>query len=144
MILTRVRRGVKRRKPFLATHMQRASYGTLTDILVQPRNHTFPYKRNPLMYFLHLFAKKLIFRYLKPYIVAQNCIILDLSFQIFVFYLITSTIQCGIHNRAGLQFNCVLADDPPRPGEVGYATEEYVPSSFRTVVWVLLHPARTR
>ena len=29
------------------------------------------------MYFLHLFAKKLIFRYLKPYIVAQNCIILD-------------------------------------------------------------------
>ena len=42
-----------------------------------------------------------------------------------------------------LQFNCVLADNPPSPGEVGHTTGVYVPYSFRTVVWVLLRPTRT-
>ena len=32
-------------------------------------------------------------------------------------YLTTSTIWCGRHNRAGLQFKCVLTDNPPSPGE---------------------------
>ena len=54
--------------------------------------------------------------------------------------LITSTIWCGTHNRAGLQFKCVLTDNPPSPGEVGHTTGVYVPYSFRTVVWVLLRP----
>ena len=42
-----------------------------------------------------------------------------------------------------LQFNCVLADNPPSPGEVGHTTGVYVPYSFQTVVWVLLRPTRT-
>ena len=54
-------------------------------------------------------------------------------------YLITSTIWCGTHSRARL-----LADNPPSPGEVGHTTRVYVPYSVRTVVWVLLRPARTR
>ena len=54
--------------------------------------------------------------------------------------LITSTIWCGTHNRAGLQFKCVLTENPPSPGEVGHTTGVYVPYSFRTVVWVLLRP----
>ena len=39
-------------------------------------------------------------------------------------YLTTSTIWCRTHNRAGLQFKCVLTD----------STGVYVPYSFRTVV----------
>ena len=54
-------------------------------------------------------------------------------------YLITSTIWCGTHSRVRL-----LADNPPSPGEVGHTTGFYVPYSVRTVVWVLLRPARTR
>ena len=42
-----------------------------------------------------------------------------------------------------LQFNCVLVDNPPSPGEVGHTTGVYVPYSFRTVVWVLLRPTTT-
>ena len=42
-----------------------------------------------------------------------------------------------------LQFNCILADNPPSPGEVGHTTGVYVPYSFRTLVWVLLRPTRT-
>ena len=58
--------------------------------------------------------------------------------------LITSTTWCGTHNRVRLQFKCVLADNPLSPGEVGRTTGVYVPYSFRTVVWVLLRPTRTR
>ena len=61
----------------------------------------------------------------------------------FFLYLITSTIYCGIHNRAGLQLKCVLTDNPPSPGEVDYTNGIYVPYSFRIVVWVLLRPTRT-
>ena len=39
-----------------------------------------------------------------------------------VFYL-----WCGTHNGAGLQFKCVLTDNPPSPGEVGHTTRVYVP-----------------
>ena len=38
----------------------------------------------------------------------------------------------------------VLTDNPPSPGKVGHNTGVYVPYSFRTVVWVLLRPTRTR
>ena len=45
-------------------------------------------------------------------------------------YLIPSTIiWCGTHNRAGLQFKCVLADNPPSPGEVGQTSRVYIPYS---------------
>ena len=46
-------------------------------------------------------------------------------------YLIPSTIiWCGTHNRAGLQlFKCVLADNPPSPGEVGHTSRVYIPYS---------------
>ena len=67
---------------------------------------------------------------------------LDLFISFFL-YLITSTICRGTHNRAGLQFKCVLTDNPPGPGEVDYTTGVYVPYSFRIVVWVLLRPTRT-
>ena len=55
-------------------------------------------------------------------------------------HLITSTIWCITHNRAGLQFMCVLTNDPTSPGKVGDTTEVYVSYSIRTVVWVLLRP----
>ena len=55
-------------------------------------------------------------------------------------HLITSTIWCITHNRAGLQFMCVLTNDPASPGKVDHTTGVYVPHSFRTVVWVLLRP----
>ena len=58
-------------------------------------------------------------------------------------FFITSTICCGTHKRAGLQFKCVLTDNPPRPGEVYYTTGVDVSFSFRIVVWVLLCPTRT-
>jgi len=58
------------------------------------------------------------------------------------FYLITSTIWCGTHNRAGLQIKCVFTGNPPSPGTVDYTTGVYVPCSFRTVVYVLLRPTR--
>ena len=38
----------------------------------------------------------------------------------------------------------LLTDNPPGPGRVGHTTGFYVPYSFRTVVWVLLRPTRTR
>ena len=38
----------------------------------------------------------------------------------------------------------LLTDNPPSPGKVGPTTGVYVPYSFRTVVWVLLRPTRTR
>ena len=38
-----------------------------------------------------------------------------------------------------------LTDNPPGPGKAGHTTRVYnVPYSFRTVVWVLLRPTRTR
>ena len=49
-------------------------------------------------------------------------------------YLITSTIWCRTHNRAGLQFMFVLTDNPPSPGKVDHTTRVYVPYSFQTVV----------
>ena len=66
--------------------------------------------------------------------------------DLWYFYLIPSNIWCGTHNRVGLQFKCVLTDthNPPSPGEVGHTTRVYIPYSFRIVVWVLLHPMRTR
>ena len=33
---------------------------------------------------------------------------------------------CRTRNRAGLQFKCVVTDNPPRPGEVDHTTEVYV------------------
>ena len=67
------------------------------------------------------------------------------GYMIYLFiYLITSTIRCRTHNRALLQFMCVLADNPPSPEEVGHTTGVYVPYSIRTVVWVLLSPTRIR
>ena len=56
-----------------------------------------------------------------------------------VFYL-----WCGTHNGAGLQFKCVLTDNPPSPGEAGHTTKVYAPYPFQTVAWVLLRPTRTR
>ena len=58
-------------------------------------------------------------------------------------YLTTSTIWCRTHNRAWLQFKCVLTDNPPSPGEADHTSGVYVPYYFRTVVWVLLRPTRT-
>ena len=68
-----------------------------------------------------------------------------LMYLCFMFFLklITSTIWCGTCNRAGLQFKCVLTDNPPIPGEVVHTTRVFVPYSFRSVVWVLLRPTRT-
>ena len=51
---------------------------------------------------------------------------------------------CGTHNGAGLQFKCVLTDNPPSPGEAGHTTKVYTPYPFQTVAWVLLRPTRTR
>ena len=48
------------------------------------------------------------------------------------------------NNRAGLQFKFVLTDNSLSPGEVGHTTGVYVSYSFRTAVWVLLSPTRTR
>jgi len=45
--------------------------------------------------------------------------------------------------QSGLQFKCVLTDNPPIPRYVGHTAGVYVPYSFRTVVWVLLRPTRT-
>ena len=75
----------------------------------------------------------------------DNLDFIYLFIYIYIFiYLITSTIWCGAHNRARLQFKCVLKDNPLSPGEVGHTTAVYDPYSFRTVVWVLLRPIRTR
>jgi len=38
----------------------------------------------------------------------------------------------------------ILTDNPPSPGKVGYTSGVYVPSSFGTMVWVLLCPTRNR
>ena len=38
----------------------------------------------------------------------------------------------------------LLTENPPSPGKVDHTTGVYVPYSFRTVVWVLLRPTRTR
>ena len=40
--------------------------------------------------------------------------------------LITSTIWCITHKRAGLQFMFVLTNNPPSPGKVGDTTGVYV------------------
>ena len=45
-------------------------------------------------------------------------------------YSMTSTIWCGTHNRAGLQFKTVLTDNPPSPGEAGYTTGVLRPLLF--------------
>ena len=37
----------------------------------------------------------------------------------------------------------LLTDNPPSPGNIGHTTGVYVPYSFQTVVWVLLHLTRT-
>ena len=37
----------------------------------------------------------------------------------------------------------LLKDNPPNPGKVGHTTRVYVPYSFQTMVWVILHPTRT-
>ena len=45
---------------------------------------------------------------------------------LFIFiYVITSTIWCGTHNRARLQFKCVLKDNPPSPGKLGHTAGFY-------------------
>ena len=72
-----------------------------------------------------------------------NVPVFHLLFKIFIYFLITSTIWCGTHNGVGLQFKCVLTDNPPIPGEVVHTTRVFVPYSFRSVVWVLLRPTRT-
>ena len=74
---------------------------------------------------------------------AYNVPVFHLLFKIFIYFLITSTIWCGTHNVVGLQFKCVLTDNPPIPGEVVHTTRVFVPYSFRSVVWVLLRPTRT-
>ena len=38
----------------------------------------------------------------------------------------------------------LLADNPPSPEKVGHTTGVYVPYSFRTLVWILFRPTRTR
>ena len=81
-------------------------------------------------------------------IISYFSVALNAEFHVFLIYLfiylITSTVWCGTHNRAGLQLKTVLTDNPRNPGEVGYTTGVYVPYSSRTVVWVLLRPKRTR
>ena len=42
-----------------------------------------------------------------------------------VFYL-----RCVTHNGVGLQFKCVLTDNPPSPGEAGHITKVYAPLPF--------------
>ena len=80
-------------------------------------------------------------------IISYFSVALNAEFHVFLIYLfiylITSTIWCGTHNRAGFQFKCVLTDNRPSPGEAGHTTGAYVPYSFPTVVWVLLRPTRT-
>ena len=38
----------------------------------------------------------------------------------------------------------LLTDNPLSPGKVGHTTVVYVPYSFRTLVWILCRPTRTR
>ena len=38
----------------------------------------------------------------------------------------------------------LLTDNTPVPGKTGHTTGVFVPYSFRTMVWVFLHPTRTR
>ena len=39
-------------------------------------------------------------------------------------------VVCGTHNKAGLQFKCVLTDNPPSPGEVGHIYRDLSPLLF--------------
>ena len=49
-------------------------------------------------------------------------------FYLFIYLFMQSVpVVCGTHNKAGLQFKCVLTDNPPSPGEVDYTTGVYVP-----------------
>ena len=50
---------------------------------------------------------------------------------LFIFiYVITSTIWCGTHNRARLQFKCVLTDNPPSPGKLATPPGSKSPTLF--------------
>ena len=62
-----------------------------------------------------------------------------LFIQLLPLYGAEHTTERGSNLRLSLR-----TDNPPSPGEAGYTTGVYVPYSFRTVVWVLLRPTRTR
>ena len=72
-----------------------------------------------------------------------NVPVFHVLFKIFIYFFITSTIWCGTRNRVGLQFKCVLTDNPPISGEVDHTTRVFIPYTFRLVVWVFLRPTRT-
>ena len=79
----------------------------------------------------------------------KSCLALPLSQQVHIsviYYLFYNHFHLTVCNtqQGGLQFKCVLTDNPPSPGKVGHTTGVYVPYSFQTMVWVLLRPTRTR
>ena len=51
---------------------------------------------------------------------------------------------CAAHTTERSSNLIVFTDNPSSPGEIGHTTGVYVSCSFRTVVWVLLRPTRTR
>ena len=74
------RRGVKPRKPFLATARKTGVMGLQGNLIALPGTILFLKKRS-LWYFFHCFLQnRLIFRWHKPFIVGQNRIILDFCF----------------------------------------------------------------
>ena len=70
---------------------------------------------------------------------------ISLFVYLFIYLFIQSPPLYGVEHTTERGSNLsVLTDNPPGPGEVSYTTGVYVPCSFRTVVWVLLRPTRTR
>ena len=68
-----------------------------------------------------------------------------LSYNTLFILIFNPTMWCEPHNRAGLQFRCVLEGNPPNLGEVGHTTRVYVPVLFsNSVVGFFLLPIRSR
>ena len=52
--------------------------------------------------------------------------------------------DCSHYDTSRRIKSSLLTDNPPSPGKVDHTIVVYVSYSFRTVVWVLLRPTRTR
>ena len=52
--------------------------------------------------------------------------------------------DCSHYDTSRRIKSSLLTDNPPSPGKVDHTIGVYVSYSFRTVVWVLLRPTRTR
>ena len=76
-----------------------------------------------------------------PFLRARNPLVLVLFYQLFW----TQTCPEGIGTNGTHRTHARCHPYPiPQPVEVGHTTGVYIPYSFRTVVWVLLRPTRTR